>query len=207
MGRPRKDAFDEATTTRVLRAAEEIFGRQGYPGARLEDIAADAGIRRSSLLYHFGKKENLYVEVVRRAFAELREAMEAGMAVGDSFEARLESTVRSLMLIERQHRPLLAVVLRELLNPEGAAREVVEAEFIPLVDRLDAFIELGRAAGIVPRALPVRAAIVMLVMGHLSRSAMGDRAESIWGPGEHTATLALALLVGHSGSADKSVLG
>ena len=75
MGRPRADAHSVPTNERILNAAERIFSENGYPGARLADIAAEADIRRPSLLYHFESKEVLYEAMVHRLFNRLMETL------------------------------------------------------------------------------------------------------------------------------------
>jgi len=195
VGRPRKDAFDEATEVRVLRAAEEIFGERGFRAARLEDIAAAAGIRRPSLLYHFKTKGDLYVAVVKRAFDEMTAAVAGRMQVDGTFEDRLAAVVGGLMTFEAEHRRLVRVIFRELIDPDGSAREVVAEQFVPLVDMLAQFVA-EQGDGSVPKGLPIRPAIMQLIMGHLARASMDDLGQRLWGGEGETEKLSRALLLG-----------
>ena len=193
MGRPRKDAFDEATVLRVLRAAEQTFGARGFAEARLEDIAAEAGIRRPSLLYHFGSKAHLYREVVRRAFEEIRTAIAEALATEGDYETRVIRTTRAMLELEQQHRALLGVVLRTLLDPRAECRDLVVNEFVPIIDVLSGYVTENAPPEIA--RLPIRGAISQLIISHLARAAMGDQAAQIWGDDDDTEALTRALLV------------
>ena len=63
MGRPKTGTHSVPTVERILQAAEQAFGAQGFTLTRLEDIAEVASIRRPSLLYHFSTKQKLYEAV------------------------------------------------------------------------------------------------------------------------------------------------
>jgi AcrR family transcriptional regulator len=53
------------TRRRILDAAAKVFRERGYSGARLADIAAEAGMQAGSLYYHFDSREALVEEVMR----------------------------------------------------------------------------------------------------------------------------------------------
>lgn len=56
----------EARRDRILAVATVHFGRRGFEGARLVDIAAEAGVTDAGLLHHFPTKKALFEAVVQR---------------------------------------------------------------------------------------------------------------------------------------------
>lgn len=62
-----KEERSPGSRERLLAAAEEIFAEQGFDGARVEQIAAEAGVNIRMLYHHFGSKEGL-VQAVRDVF-------------------------------------------------------------------------------------------------------------------------------------------
>lgn len=69
---------------RLLDVAIDHFGRFGFEGASTRAIARDSGTAMSSITYHFGGKEQLYLESARhigRCIAKLQSpALEAARA-------------------------------------------------------------------------------------------------------------------------------
>lgn len=72
----------EATTrTRVLRAAAQLFQRQGFHATGLKQILDESHAPRGSLYFHFpGGKEQLAVEAVRNEGARVGRAIEHTLA-------------------------------------------------------------------------------------------------------------------------------
>ncbi len=52
---------DEKT---ILKAAARVFAEKGWSGARVDEIAAEAGLNKAMLYYRVGDKEELYRRVV-----------------------------------------------------------------------------------------------------------------------------------------------
>lgn len=181
MGRPRKDAFDEATSLRVLRAAEQVFGERGLRSARLEDIAGMAGISRPSLLYHFGSKDKLYGQVVKRAFDEIREALGTALVppTAENYDEVVIAIVESLLELEQKHRALLGIVLRSMLEPGSASYEVVVDEFSQIVTTLVVFVETYGKERLAP-GVSARDAILQLIVTYLARMSMGELGGQLW---------------------------
>jgi AcrR family transcriptional regulator len=189
MARPRTSTIDQATTERLLSAAEGHFGREGFAGARLEDIAREAGISRPSLLYHFKSKEELYTAVVQRAFTQLGDGLARAMGTTGTFAERLDATIGGYLKFLDEHPAIAQVVLREFLSPSEEGREVLITRIRPLLDVIARFLQHEGRAYLRP-GLPVREAILQLGMAALVRSAAGDLRLPLWGEVDETGRLA-----------------
>ncbi|MBB3752251.1 AcrR family transcriptional regulator [Mycolicibacterium sp. BK634] len=65
----------------ILAGAADVFRREGFGRARLEDVAAQVGINRASLYYYVGTKEELLIALIEEPAREMtrhcREALES----------------------------------------------------------------------------------------------------------------------------------
>ncbi|MCB9479457.1 MAG: TetR/AcrR family transcriptional regulator [Deltaproteobacteria bacterium] len=199
MARPRKNSLEEATTSRVLRAAENAFGQHGFAAARLEDIAKEVGITRPSLLYHFSSKENLYHQVVKRAFDQLRDVVLQAMVVERTYAHQLDAVVRDMLKFADQRPFLLHLVLRELVDPTEPGKKLAQEELLPLIDLIESLV-IRNGGDMVPKNVPLRSAIMSLIVSYLVRVASGDVGRALWGEKDHTQELARYLLLKKSGA-------
>ncbi len=55
----------------ILLAAEQVFMRAGFAGARIDTIAAESGYNKSLIFQYFGDKEGLYKAVIHRIKKEI----------------------------------------------------------------------------------------------------------------------------------------
>jgi len=68
------------TRRKIIEAAIEEFGRNGYEGASTRTIATNAGLQHTLVTYHFTSKEGLWREAISSILAQYKA----------SFDARLE---------------------------------------------------------------------------------------------------------------------
>src|SRR5688572_31742744 len=75
MAKPSPEALEQApldadTESRILDAAHAVFLRRGTAGARMTEIAREAGVNHALLHYYFRNKQRLAEAVFRRAIGQ-----------------------------------------------------------------------------------------------------------------------------------------
>ena len=170
---PPKAAVDDPRE-RLLLAAGREFASHGYEAATVRDICAAAGVNVASVNYYFGDKQRLYIESVKHAHEDrVRQVPLPEWEPGTPAERKLHDFVANMverMLGQGQPPWQLQLMMREVLQPTAACRELVEdyirPHFALLVSVLDelaagrlAEAELRRVAlGIVGQCFLHRAA-------------------------------------------------
>ncbi len=187
MARPATRHDVPQTSKRLLDAAEIAFGASGFDGAKLADIAAIAGIRRPSLLYHFDSKEALYAAVVERAFEDIGRALAVAMIRASSFEARITLLVERFAGFLEARPDAGRVFLREVLDGHGPGREIIGRQGGPLLTLVEGFLRHD-AGDRIPVDYPLRAALMQTVSNLLLWSAADALRRPLWG-GDHHAWL------------------
>lgn len=204
----RDAASDLGTADRILDAAELEFAAVGYAPARLADIAARAGIRRPSLLYHFPSKELLYRAVVERVFDQLGAALMRSMNTAGGFEAQLDGIVTTFVAFLTARPSLAPIIVRELIDDPhhdqdtarrggGIGHAILLERVVPLLSLVEEFVRTHGGERLRP-GLPIRAAIVQVTTNTLMYAAVGSLAAPLWGPGDHALTLARCLFLADS---------
>src|SRR5947207_13664019 len=95
----KKAARDGDTEQRILEAAHAVFVRRGTAGARMQEIAAEAGVNQALLHYYFRSKDRLAQAAFQRAASDLMPAVI--QALGS--EGDLESKVARVIELELDH--------------------------------------------------------------------------------------------------------
>ncbi|ALG70824.1 TetR family transcriptional regulator [Azospirillum thiophilum] len=134
--KPHRRRRKDARPQEIVAAATDIFAERGFAAARLEEIAARAGIGKGTLYLYFPSKEDLFKAVVRTAILPNLEQAEALAAAGEgpAFPVleRLLRMVAQLIATTRA-ATIPRLVIAEAGNfPELAAfyhREVIRRGF------------------------------------------------------------------------------
>ncbi|MEM9176558.1 MAG: TetR/AcrR family transcriptional regulator [Myxococcota bacterium] len=155
MARPGRHAEGAQTRERVLEAAAELIGRQGYAATSIAQISRASGAKPASIYWAFGNKEGLLAAVMERAADRFFEALpEAGFeadpwtalaALSTAFEGGPEF-LRLMLVLSLERRDgdpavleaarrvrmtateALAAGYRAVFATRGTAREVEIAE-------------------------------------------------------------------------------
>ena len=71
---PERQRDPERTRQEILDVGLREFARNGYSGARVDDIAAKTSTTKRMIYYYFGGKEQLYIAVLEQAYSIARDA-------------------------------------------------------------------------------------------------------------------------------------
>jgi len=88
----RNQIDDKCTESVIFQAAIKVFQKKGLAGARMQEIADEAGINKSMLHYYFRSKDKLFLEVFRSSLQEFT----AGLFSILDQEGPWEEAIRSL---------------------------------------------------------------------------------------------------------------
>ena len=136
-----------STRDQILDAALSCFAVAGYSGTSLNDIAAEVGIRRPSLLHHFASKETLYEEVFERLlsdwFARLAEAIESS----ETGWVKLEEVLRAGFWLFADNPSYVTLMRREAIDGGSHLGIDLAGVLRPMFDEAAGFLQREMDAG------------------------------------------------------------
>ena len=113
--------LDADTETRILDAAHAVFMRRGTAGARMTEIAREAGVNHALVHYYFRSKQRLADAVFRRAIGEFFPVMIGVLASDAPLEEKVRRVAAAQIDMLQKNRYLPGYLLAELNHyPERA---------------------------------------------------------------------------------------
>jgi AcrR family transcriptional regulator len=145
---------------RILEAARRVFTRKGFDGARMQEIADEAGINKALVHYYYRSKDKLFAEIFREAFATMLPAMAHVFMGQGNIGQKIELFVENYMAVMLKNPFIPLFVLSEIhRNPDTFFNEFIPPELKLRVNGIltlfEQGIEKGEIANIHPRHLMI----------------------------------------------------
>lgn len=146
MRRPKAPVANRA---RILAAAISEFASRGFEGASMDRVAARAATTRGLINYHFGSKAALYLAVLERVYADIREAEQkldlVHLPPVEAIRRIVEFTYG--YYVEHQDFVRLVVAENQARSRHMRKSPALRAVNRPIVDMLGAVIARGQSDG------------------------------------------------------------
>lgn len=158
-GRPRGARATEPLQDRLLDAALALFAQRGIADTPLSAVAAEAGVTKAMIHYHFSTREKLLDALIEERFLPLRTSLLQTLRVHDDPVDALTAFVGNLVAQARACPWLPALWVREVTSQGGLLRAQMRARLDAIgeqrtVARIEAWQREGRLpAGLKPELL------------------------------------------------------
>ena len=143
----------------ILRAAQDLFHRQGYANTSLDDIARAVGIKREGLYYYFPNRTQILIEIIRPLGLQLRDRVREILESDATPEEKIRQTVENHL---RRFENRFAESKITLRDDYFAENDAVLAEMGPIWNEYEALwvaiIGEGQKKGIFDDTLDPRLA-------------------------------------------------
>lgn len=167
---PQDTVRDGETEQRILDAARAVFLRRGTAGARMQEIAREAGVNQALLHYYFRSKEGLsnavFAQFAARIFPALAQTLGADISLDEKIDRLVAVYLENLsrnpylpgyIISELHHHPERVESL--FASALGAPPSGVMS---PLLRKLGAQIDAEVAAGTMRPIAPEQFAINLI---------------------------------------------
>jgi TetR/AcrR family transcriptional regulator len=151
------------TRSNLLRAAIFVFGRHGYAGGSVRQIAERANSNIGAIKYHYGSKEKLWQAVVTHLFRELGEYImrDASSWPGVSARERVVNATRNYIHFCAKRPELNRIILSEAIRNGSRMQWLAENHLKIFIERSAEWMALAQADGIYPKDVPVLNLVVI----------------------------------------------
>jgi len=158
----KRSAVEERRENRreeILRAAQDLFHRQGYANTSLDDIARAVGIKREGLYYYFPNRTQILIEIIKPLGLQLRDRVREILESDASPEEKICQTLENHLMRFENRFAESKITLRDDYFAENDA---VLAEMGPIWNDYEALwvaiIEEGQKQGVFDTSLDPRIA-------------------------------------------------
>lgn len=159
MAKSRKEFQSEQSRAAILAAAMNLISKHGFNGTTVDKIAAEAGLSRGSIFWHFDNKENLFQAVISEIRQGLFNGLLGGLEQKQSARAKVDLLLDNYCaLIETDcSRCLdLTVLIIEMTETNPRVTAMLRDLFSDLAGFLAGLIEEGKQKGEVASSVQPR---------------------------------------------------
>ena len=137
------------TEEKIFNAARVVFQKKGFSGARMQEIADEAGINKAMLHYCFKSKELLFKAIFMNAFGQLAPQINEIFNSQDTVFEKIKKFTHSYISFVMLNPYLPQFIIQEMNNNPAFVMSFMNFENRPNPSILIAQIEKEIAEGII----------------------------------------------------------
>jgi len=116
------------TRARILKTDEKIFSEKGFDGARVDDIAKEAGVNKALIYYYFKSKNEILETILSNLFQEAKNLLvqSAGNTSDISSEGGYRKLFDAYINFVTRNRKIIKIAIAESAKDDAKPSIVME---------------------------------------------------------------------------------
>jgi AcrR family transcriptional regulator len=147
----------------LLKCARELFARDGYHGASIDDVIQKAGVARGTFYNYFENKRALFQDVLEELFELIWTSVKPiEVGPGQDVRAQIVANLASLCALLERDRSVARILLAGSSGLDSEADRALGRFYASCRARLARALAKGQTLGIVGPGEPVALAICIM---------------------------------------------
>ncbi len=143
----------QRTRSRLLEAAEQVFGEHGFERASIVDITRAASVAQGTFYVYFESKKEIFTELVESLGRALRLRLRDAVDIEGSQREQNKAAFSAFLRYVTEHRHLYRIVRQAEFVDEALYRDYYRKLADGYIHRLEPELRAGRMARIDPETL------------------------------------------------------
>jgi AcrR family transcriptional regulator len=133
------------TLNRIIEAAVKHFSQKGYGGARIDEIAREAGVNKAALYYHIGDKAVLYELVVEQVLGRIAAQITDKIKEATTNPERIRVFIETLARNISENEYVAPLILREIASGGTGLPDKVMLQMVMIFSALFCVLDEAEA--------------------------------------------------------------
>lgn len=159
-----KTISNTTTETEILAAAQRIFQTKGMEGARMQEIANEAGINKALLHYYFRSKQLLFEAVFKAAFKLLAPQLNKVLNEDSSLFDKITSFSHNYISFVMKHPYLPNFIIQELNRNPDFITKLTSEEHFPSLEKFKKQVVENIESGVIRPIQPEQLLINIIAL-------------------------------------------
>lgn len=159
------------TKKAIFESAIKIFSTYGYSGATMDGIAAQAGLAKGTLYYHFNSKEEIFNYIIEKGMNVIKERIQEMVDEQSDSLSKLKALIKVQLNMFYENRDFFKVIMSQLWGQESRQLELREVvnEFIK---NIEGYLEMAMNDGFIKKG--EKSFMAYTIFGSLCSTAIYD---------------------------------
>ena len=162
---------DKTSKEKILKEAQKLFAEHGYFAVSMSEIASKAGMTKSNLYHHFKNKDDLYEQLLKRTFTQLKNYMDSysGLFEEGAFDIAFKKLLEDYIKFGIKNKDIIYILLQQISRLDKKIQLFIYDSKKEIASLFEVYLQEGIKRGEIKKSLdPKKSAKLLLGLLHMT---------------------------------------